>query len=208
MTSDNALSPPSNDQLSFAKLLGMSRRALRHQSTASALQFCTVGATAAFLAFVLSEMAVMRAAKSLPTAPPDPEARMAQLIWILVISLLVCAISNVTSMLLSVTKRFREIGTMKCLGAFDGTILWLFLMEAMMLGGAGAVAGAALGALGSLSFAMLRHGTAVLSWGLMSHFAGAMCLTAIVVSILTLMGAAYPAWQASRKLPIDAMRST
>ena len=48
-------------------------------------------------------------------------------------------------MLMSVTERFREIGTMKCLGALDGFIVKLFLIESLFQGMAGTVMGVLLG---------------------------------------------------------------
>ena len=41
-------------------------------------------------------------------------------IWLIVMSLIVCVVGIANSMLMAVTERFREIGTMKCLGALDG----------------------------------------------------------------------------------------
>lgn len=54
--------------------------------------------------------------------------------WLMVMSLLVCAVGITNSMLMSVTERFREIGTMKCLGALDVFIVRLFLIETAALG--------------------------------------------------------------------------
>ena len=39
--------------------------------------------------------------------------------WIIILSLLVCVVGIVNAQLMAVTERFREIGTMKCLGALD-----------------------------------------------------------------------------------------
>ena len=47
--------------------------------------------------------------------------------WLIVLSLLVCVVGITNAMLMSVTERFREIGTMKCLGALDSFIVKLFL---------------------------------------------------------------------------------
>ena len=43
--------------------------------------------------------------------------------WIIILSLLVCVVGIVNAQLMAVTERFREIGTMKCLGALDRFIL-------------------------------------------------------------------------------------
>ena len=80
--------------------------------------------------------------------------------WIVILSMLVCVVGIVNAQLMAVTERFREIGTMKCLGALDRFILRLFLLEASMQG----IAGASLGALAGGLFALaggavaLRHG--------------------------------------------------
>lgn len=62
--------------------------------------------------------------------------------WIIILSLLVCVVGIVNAQLMAVTERFREIGTMKCLGALDRFILRLFLIEFGMQGLVGAAAGA------------------------------------------------------------------
>ena len=49
-------------------------------------------------------------------------------------ALLVCFVGIMNSMLMSVTERFKEIGTMKCLGALDRFIVTLFFIEAGLMG--------------------------------------------------------------------------
>ncbi len=66
-------------------------------------------------------------------------------IWLVVMSLLVCTVGITNSMLMSVTERFKEIGTMKCLGALDSFIVTLFLLESGMMGICASVMGWAVG---------------------------------------------------------------
>jgi hypothetical protein len=54
--------------------------------------------------------------------------------WIIILSLLVCVVGIVNAQLMAVTERFREIGTMKCLGALDRFILRLFILESRLGG--------------------------------------------------------------------------
>ncbi len=54
--------------------------------------------------------------------------------WIIVISLLVTIIGISNAMLMSVTERFREIGTMKCLGALSNFVRRMFLIESALAG--------------------------------------------------------------------------
>ena len=126
--------------------------------------------------------------------------------WIIVLSMLVCVVGIVNAQLMAVTERFREIGTMKCLGALDRFILKLFLLEAGMQGLAGAFAGALLGALFSLLNALVRFGDVALT-SLRWTDAGESIFFAVLVGfILSLIGVMYPAIVAARMQPVEAMR--
>ncbi|MFH0995886.1 MAG: FtsX-like permease family protein [Pseudomonadota bacterium] len=126
--------------------------------------------------------------------------------WIIVLSLLVCVVGIVNAQLMAVTERFREIGTMKCLGALDRFILRLFLLEAGIQGLIGSGAGAIVGGAFALVNFFLRFGTVsitTLSWtqaGL--SIAGA----TLVGCLLSLIGVMYPAIVAARMQPVEAMR--
>ncbi len=54
--------------------------------------------------------------------------------WLAIMALMVCAVGITNSMLMSVTERFKEIGTMKCLGALNRFIITLFFIEAGLMG--------------------------------------------------------------------------
>ncbi|MBO3839295.1 MAG: FtsX-like permease family protein [Thermoproteota archaeon] len=66
-------------------------------------------------------------------------------IWMAIIAILICAVGIVNSMLMSVTERYKEIGTIKCLGARNGHVLEIFLIEAFLLGLIGGAIGAVSG---------------------------------------------------------------
>ena len=78
-------------------------------------------------------------------AKAEEEARAARQTWLVVMSLMVSAVGITNSMLMSVTERFREIGTMKCLGALDEFIVRIFLIESIVLGFIGSLVGALAG---------------------------------------------------------------
>jgi len=126
--------------------------------------------------------------------------------WIVILSLLVCVVGIVNAQLMAVTERFREIGTMKCLGALDRFILRLFLLEAGIQGLAGAGAGALIGGLFALINALITFGTvctAFLSW---PDVAVSVILAAGIGCVLSLLGVLYPAIVAARMEPVEAMR--
>ena len=116
------------------------------------------------------------------------------------ISLLVGGIGVMNIMLVSVTERRREIGILKALGATGRDIWTQFLMEAAFLTLAGGIIGIVLG------------------WGL-SYFVSSVgqipsvvtvdiVILAVSVSVgIGLFFGFYPAWQASRLNPIEALRS-
>ena len=109
-------------------------------------------------------------------------------------------------MMMAVTERFREIATMKCLGAMDGFILKAFLIESGSVGSVGAFAGAILGVLIVLLQATITYGGTF--WGALP--AGALALAALAALgcgiLLTVFGALLPAYKAARMHPIEAMR--
>lgn len=129
--------------------------------------------------------------------------------WVVCISLLVTVLGVSNALLMSVTERFREIGTMKCLGALSAFIRTLFLIESSLIGLAGSIVGVVLGAL----LPLVAYGFAYefglvfgsISYGML-FLAG---LAAIVVgTVLAVLAAIYPARFASRMVPASALRST
>ncbi|MBQ7721887.1 MAG: ABC transporter permease [Kiritimatiellae bacterium] len=130
-------------------------------------------------------------------------------IWIGVISLLVTVIGITNAMLMSVTERFREIGTMKCLGALSSFVTRMFVMEASLMGLVGGIAGAIFGALFAIIIYTFTYGAnlvfsslpmvSVLIFGLLSVAAGV---------VLSVVAALYPARVAASMVPATALRST
>ncbi len=121
------------------------------------------------------------------------------------ISLVVGGIGIMNIMLVSVIERTREIGLRKAVGATSMDILQQFLGEAMMLTLLGGMAGIAAGSLLTvgLYFVLVR----VLPTGWAFALPPSAIGLAAGVAILTgLVFGIYPARQAARKNPIDALR--
>jgi hypothetical protein len=126
--------------------------------------------------------------------------------WLVILSLLVCVVGIVNAQLMAVTERFREIGTMKCLGALDRFILRLFILEAGMQGLAGAGAGALIGAVFSLFNGWLRFGFVSISSVSLANLVVSVLIATGVGCLLSLLGVLYPALIAARMQPVEAMR--
>lgn len=126
--------------------------------------------------------------------------------WIVILSLLVCVVGIVNAQLMAVTERFREIGTMKCLGALDRFILRLFFLEAGLQGIIGAAVGALAGGGAALLSAWLRYGTAAVAQVSWSGVLASMGMAVGAGCILSIIGVFYPALLAARMQPVEAMR--
>ena len=148
-------------------------------------------------------------AEEATTAMAEAFAARARTGWIIGIALLVTTIGIANAMLMSVTERFREIGTMKCLGSLSGFIRQVFVLEACLLGLVGGLAGVLLGAAAAwisngviYGFAMVANGAAL---GQLSLFLSGAVLASVVLAVAA---ALYPATVAARMRPADALRSS
>lgn len=126
--------------------------------------------------------------------------------WIVLLSLLVCTVGIVNAQLMAVTERFREIGTMKCLGALDRFILRLFLLEAGIQGLAGSLLGALLGMLIGVTVGLVRFGLDAVHCLSPAGLGVTLVVSVAVGAGLSLLGVVYPAILAARMRPIEAMR--
>ncbi len=116
------------------------------------------------------------------------------------ISLLVGGIGVMNIMLVSVLERTREIGIRKALGARERDIWGQFLIEAAFLTLAGGIIGVIVG--WAISYLISRM-------GIMTTIVSAdIVILAVSVSVgIGLFFGFYPAWNASRLNPIEALRS-
>jgi putative ABC transport system permease protein len=115
------------------------------------------------------------------------------------IALIVGGIVIMNIMLVSVTERTKEIGIRKALGARRGDILKQFLVEAVTLSAIGGATGVL------LAWTVGRVLTAV-------FFPTFLSISAVIVAVtvsggIGVLAGIFPAWQAARLDPIDALRA-
>ena len=145
------------------------------------------------------------------TASAEAQARMqeesSKESWLVGLSLLVCVVGIANAMLMSVTERFREIGTMKCLGALDSFIVKLFLLESTFQGFAGTSAGVLIGLILTMGLALMDYGNYVFTYFPLSGIVESILYALVVGTALSLIGAMLPAYRAAKMEPVEAMRS-
>lgn len=126
--------------------------------------------------------------------------------WLIVMALLTCTVGIANAMLMSVTERFREIATMKCLGAQDSLVVKLFLLESGMLGIVGALLGIVVGVPVALLAALLQYGGYGVTYFPWSGMPMAILWSVLAGILLAVGGAVAPAIMAARFKPVDALR--
>ena len=138
---------------------------------------------------------------------------------ILTLIILVAAFNVVSSLIMMVKDKTRDIAVLRTIGAGSGAVLRIFLMCGAFVGVAGTVIGAVIGILFCLNIESIRHalegltGTnlfnpevyflsklpAVLDWREVTQVI-AMALA------LSLLATIYPSWRAARTDPVEALR--
>ncbi len=139
---------------------------------------------------------------------------------ILTLIILVAAFNIVSSLIMMVKDKTRDIAVLRTIGASSGSILQIFLMCGAFVGVAGTVAGTLLGVVFCLNIERIRHvieslsGTnlfnpevyflsrlpAVLQW----HEVTQVVVMAIGISLVATI---YPSWRAARTDPVEALRN-
>lgn len=123
----------------------------------------------------------------------------------------------VNTMIMSVSERTREIGTLKAIGARDSKILKIFLTEALLIGIIGGGVGVIAGAVLSYVFPLFTRGilgaTGGVGFGGASTVTIAPAITPLNIVLCFSLGALvgvlaglYPAWRAARMKPVEAFR--
>lgn len=190
--------------LPLVRAVEISLRSLKIRFWRSAVTSAVVFLAIAFLVFMLSTEPVNQ---NLEVGEVLVKTAQSQRLWVALISMIVAVVGITNTLHMSVAERYREIGTMKCLGALDRFVVELFMLEAVAMGTIGSAIGSVLGTLMAIMPWVFRGkdlAEAVLPWAAL----GQNFLIGIVAGmVLTLVGSLYPAYRASRMAPAEAMRT-
>lgn len=122
-----------------------------------------------------------------------------------IIAAVVGGLAVINTMIMSVNERTREIGLKKAIGAGDGEIIREFLGEAALLGLIGGILGVLLG----LGMTNLLNASTAQAVGGLSIFTVTPRLAGVAIAFAVALGAIgglYPAWNAARLDPVNALR--
>ena len=128
----------------------------------------------------------------------------------------IAAIGILNLLLMAVFERTREIGIIGALGLRPGQIMLMFLLEGILIGVLGAALGAILGTtfnwifsvvgLDYSQFADLTEYTALINGSIYTQLVPLKVLQhAFTVAIIAALAALYPAYEASRREPAEAL---
>jgi putative ABC transport system permease protein len=127
------------------------------------------------------------------------------------IALVVAALGIINTMVMSIIERTREIGILISLGADQADIRRLFLVQASVIGAAGAIFGIICGWIGTRIVSEIAQ-VIMVNRGLQRFeffdFPLWLVIAALIVGItVSLLAGLYPAARAARVNPVDALRS-
>jgi putative ABC transport system permease protein len=107
------------------------------------------------------------------------------------------------TMVMGARERTRDVGILKALGFTDRTVFAMYLVESLLICGAGGLIGLGFAEATENSVRMALEANWYPGYAITSR----MLATGVVVSVaMGLLAGLYPAWQASRLRPVDALR--
>ena len=134
------------------------------------------------------------------------------------VALLVGAFGVINTMMMSISERTREIGTLRAIGATKAQVMRIFMSEAFLIGVIGGLVGVFVGVVVAValpSFTGAASSSGFGGRGVGGLFGGAISTALTPENILLSLGLGiavgvvaglYPAWRASRMDPVEALR--
>jgi putative ABC transport system permease protein len=180
----------------FSVAWGQALASIRVRFWRHSLTTAGIALSAAFFASMLT----LRAAEAIEGHLDS--ASSSRLEWLAGTSLVMCLVGVTNSMLMSVTERFREIGTIKCIGASNGFIVKVFFLEAALLGAIGSITGAFAGV------ALMSIGVLAMGYAAPWQSVGFVFAISVAIGVgLTVFSAILPAIQAAKMPAVNALRT-
>ena len=195
------------DRIHFplSKAMAFSARSVRIRLGRMFIVLMGIASAIAFVVVLLVLGELMDAIAKQSKGADDVTSQM-QLWWIIV-ALLIGVTGITNAILMSVTERIKEIGTIRCLGAMSIHIVEIFLFEAMFLGLVGGILGGIMGLTITGLYALVAYGWKLVAGAYTLEMISVQMMRAVGLSMfLCVVSAIYPVLVAARLQPADAMR--
>jgi len=214
----NSQEIPEQKRLAWAIVGAVSVAGLRRRFARAMITMVGVVLAIAFFSYMLVTEALL---KSLITAGNDElnvllqnagvdifaGGKTDQMTYLLIgLTLLTSLVGIVNAMLMAVTERVKEIGTLKCLGATDSFIVRAYFLESTIQGVIGAALGMIIGLLVAVSVSVKAYGTHPFKLFPVGSVVGALAISLVAGAILSVLASILPAYAAARKQPVEALR--
>lgn len=130
---------------------------------------------------------------------------------ILTLIILVAAFNIISTLIMVVMEKTRDIAILKSMGATNRSIMAIFMIEGLIIGLVGTLLGLVGGfglckLLATYQFVQLPRDVYYISTLPVKIDALDVTLTALAAIVISLVATLYPAWQASRLEPAEAIR--
>jgi lipoprotein-releasing system permease protein len=130
---------------------------------------------------------------------------------ILALIIVVAAFNIASTLIMIVMERTRDIGILRSIGATRSAVMRVFVLQGLIIG----VIGTALGTVGGIALSLVVDRYKLIQLPGDIYFidtvpvrleAGDIAAVASVALLVCLLTTLYPAWQASRLVPVEAIR--
>jgi len=130
---------------------------------------------------------------------------------ILMLIVAVAAFNIISSLIMVVMEKRRDIGIMKSMGATSGSVMRIFMVEGVVVGMIGTILGSVVGFAGcyllqKYKFITLPGDVYFIDRLPVKMEAGDFVMVALAVVGVCFVATIYPSWKASRLVPVDAIK--
>lgn len=131
--------------------------------------------------------------------------------WLLLLLIvLVAAFNIITSLIMAVMEKTRDIGVLKSMGVSSHSVMRIFMIQGLIVAGIGTAVGSALGTLGSLALNeyKLRLPSDVYFIDTLPVKVQWLDIVGVVAAAIFIcfVATVYPSWRAARLTPVEAIR--
>ncbi len=212
------MNEPQKSQFPIQQAFAFALQGIRLRLGRMILVLAGVAVSIAFTNFLLSTNALFAGLSAEMPEAAGGQAMKGIFQWLWMgVALLICTAGTLNAIVMSVTERIKEIGTLKCLGSRNIHIVQIFLFESVLLGILGGILGSILGyaaaLLNFLTTVGAKHLTASVAFHSSLRIFGTdvniLMLMVVCIGLsaaLSLLASVIPVAMAARVEPAAAMR--